>query len=418
MKILLLSIGTRGDIEPFLAIGEIFKKKGHKVAYGLPEQYCQLVLDENEQYALSPRLVELIESEDGQVLMGGTLGIIKKLKSIYRLYKEGKEINKILVKEQYNIVQQTTPDIIIHNGKCNYPLLWQLQTGKKTVLASPVPYFIHYAEGNGHIGFKGDYGKWINKLTYNLANFGAVKTIFNAQKNIPVSNSKFPQKEIKKALFSEKLVYSISPTLFQRPDGWESNIQVLGHHERNMKSNWKPDQSLMRFLDRYKKIVFLTFGSMVSPNPEKVTQIFLSVLDELKTPAIINIAGGGLVKLEKDKNNPLFYFTNQIPYNWILEKCYGIIHHGGSGTTHSGLKNGCVSMIVPHIFDQYGWNHLIFKNGLGPKGVAINKISTKKLKPLISDLMENKAYEKKAEELSMKIKKEDYEEELYSFIMS
>lgn len=106
-----------------------------------------------------------------------------------------------------------------------------------------------------------------------------------------------------------------------------------------------------------------------------------------------------------------------LPYDWVLEKCYGIIHHGGSGTTHSGIKNGCVSMILPHFFDQFGWNNLIAKKGLGPKGIAINKITELNLKPLIIDLLDNESYKLKTSEIAEKMQGENFENELYESIM-
>lgn len=157
---------------------------------------------------------------------------------------------------------------------------------------------------------------------------------------------------------------------------------------------------------------------MINSNPEKTTQTILNILDQLKVPTIINLAAGGLVQLEEFKENDLFYFTKQIPYDWVLDKCYGIIHHGGSGTTHSSIKYGCVSMILPHIFDQFGWNNLIDKKGLGPKGVAINKITEQNLKPLILDLLENKRYKLKASEIAEKMGRENFENELYESIMN
>ncbi|RAU82299.1 glycosyltransferase [Pontibacter arcticus] len=418
MKILLLSIGTRGDMEPFLAVGQMLSEKGHDIVYAFPEQYCNLIPNECTYYPLSPRLVELIESEEGKVLMGGSGSIIKKLKTIYKLYKEGTEINRILVQQQFDIVQHANPDVIVHHGKCSYPLLWHLQTGKKTILISPVPYFIHYVAGNAHIGFNGNYGKFINTLTYRLANFGLLKTIFDAQKSMQRLPSEFSKKQIKRALSEEKLAYTISPTLFKRPGHWNTNVQVLGYHERNKNTNWQPDQKLIQFLKNNNKILFLTFGSMVGPNPVKTTQTILSILEQLKIPTIINTAAGGLVQLSEYENQPSFYFSDQMPYDWILEKCYAIIHHGGSGTTHSGLKSGCVTMIIPHIFDQYGWNNLIFKSGLGPKGLPINKLTIDKLTPLILDLMHNGSYKLKAKKISDSMKHENYEAELYDFIMN
>jgi UDP:flavonoid glycosyltransferase YjiC (YdhE family) len=417
MKILLMSIGTRGDIEPFLAIGQILSKTGHKISYAFPFQYCHLIPENNKSYSFTSRFLDLVEGEDGKIVMGGSMGL-NKLKAIIRLYKEGMAVNKILVKEQFDVVKDEEPDLIIHNGKCNYPLLWHLLTGKKIVLISPIPYFIHYVKGFGHTGFSFYFGEFINKLTYKIANFGLVKTIYDAQKILISTESKVNKNTIKDKLFSEKLIYTISPSLFTKPTDWGVNVQVLGYHERDKKMDWFPDKNIIQFTEKHTKILFLTFGSMINSNPEKTTQTILNVLNQLKIPTIINSAAGGLVELENYKGNNLFYFTKQIPYDWILEKCYGVIHHGGSGTTHSSIKYGCVSMILPHIFDQFGWNNLIAKIGLGPKGLAVSKITEQNLKPLIIDLLENKTYKLKAEEIAEKIGKENFEKELYEAIMN
>ena len=60
-------------------------------------------------------------------------------------------------------------------------------------------------------------------------------------------------------------------------------------------------------------------------------------------------------------------------------KIYAVIHHGGSGTTHQGLKYGCATMIIPHIIDQFVWNKIIYNIGAGPKGIKVDKITTKNL---------------------------------------
>lgn len=415
MRILLMSIGTRGDIEPFLAIGETLSRHGHQIVYAIPHQYCHLIPETTKYYAFTSRFLNLIEGEDGKMVMGGSMGFFK-FKAIVRLFKEGMSVNKILVKEQFNIVKNEEPDLIIHNGKCNYPLLWHLKTGKKIVLISPVPYFIHYVKGFGHTGFSFYYGEFINKLTYKIANFGLVKTIYDAQKILPSSEKKQPRKTIKDKLFSQKLIYTISPSLFTKPLDWSSNVHVLGYHERDKKLDWHPGEQLIQFTERHNKILFLTFGSMINSNPEDTTQIILNVLSRLQVPTIINIAAGGLVQLKNHIESDFFYFTNQIPYDWAFEKCYGIIHHGGSGTTHSSIKYGCVSMILPHIFDQFGWNNLIAKKGLGPKGLAINKITEQNLKPLIIDLLENQTYKSNAIEIAQKMRRENFESELYEAI--
>ena len=142
----------------------------------------------------------------------------------------------------------------------------------------------------------------------------------------------------------------------------------------------------------------------------------MDILKKHKIPAILNTASGGIVKPTK-YDTGLFHFVEQIPYHWILPKIHAVIHHGGSGTTHTALKYGCATMIIPHIIDQYVWNDIISNSGLGPKGLAINKIARKNLEPKIIDLFHNHSYKSKVSKISKKIKAEDFKERLYEAII-
>lgn len=416
MKVVITSIGTRGDMEPFLAIGEILQQKGHEVVFAFPEQYTPLIPKTNRYFALNRRFVELVEGELGRIVMGGKIGFFKKIKTFYKLYKEGMAVNKLMYKEQYEVIENEKPDIVIYHGKCVYPIIWHLKYGKKTIFISPVPYLVHSVQHHAHLGFGTNWGSFSNKMTYHLANFGLIKVIFDAQKLIP-QNPQFSKKELKKALFAEKMVYSVSPTLFERPNNWAENVQVLGYHERNKTLDWQPDETLTQFLHNNPKVLFLTFGSMINPTPTETSRLIFRIFDELKIAVIVNTAAGGLVALEEYKNNPLFHFVNQIPYDWILAKVYAMIHHGGSGTTHSGLKYGCSTMIIPHIIDQFVWNNIISNKGAGPKGIAVNKLTHHNLKPLIADLANNETYKHQAQKIAHRMREEDWKKALYDFIV-
>ena len=119
----------------------------------------------------------------------------------------------------------------------------------------------------------------------------------------------------------------------------------------------------------------------------------------------------------KEYDTNLIRFVKQIPYDWVLPKIYGVIHHGGSGTTHMALKYGCASMIIPHIIDQYLWNDLVSGLGAGPKGVAVNKMTRQNVEYRILDLFHNQSYKAKALELSQEMRKERFREQIYSTIV-
>jgi UDP:flavonoid glycosyltransferase YjiC (YdhE family) len=314
----------------------------------------------------------------------------------------------------YEITESESPDRIVYNGKAIYPIVWGIDNRGKNILVSPVP-FVHYVRNHTHAAFHSNFGPFLNKLTYSLANFGLIMTVRISIKWLKITK-KITRKQIKNALLSNKVIHTISPSLFPRPDYWNENIKVLGYHERDKAVKWQADRRLEQFVANHDKILFITFGSMTNPEPEEKTRIILDILERCQIPAVINTASGGLIEpAEYDTN--LIYFVKQIPYDWIFPKMYAVIHHGGSGTTQTALKYSCASMVIPHIIDQYSWNDLISNLGVGPRGIAINKITRQKLKSRILDLFRNQSYKTKALKLAKEMKKEDFKEELYKTVI-
>lgn len=415
MKILLTSIGTRGDMEPFLAIGELCKEKGHQVICAFPEQFKSLVEDSNMEFAsLGPEFLDMINSDLGKAVLGGGGSRLKKLWGFVKLARRQGKINKELVRRQYEIVQKERPERIVHNGKAMYPVIWDVKNTGKTTFISPVPY-LHYVKHHTHVAFNSNYGEFFNKLTFKIAEWGLVKTIMASMKWLNITG--ISKMQIKEVLSNHNVIYTISPALFPRPSYWPKNMQVLGYHERNKLTNWQPTHALKQFLARHSKIIFITFGSMTNPEPDKKTKIFLEILERNNIPAIINTASGGLVELDSYNHN-LIHFVENIPYDWIFTKVYAVIHHGGSGTTHMALKNGCSTMIIPHIIDQFVWNRIIAEKGIGPKGIKIGKINPANLEPKILELVYNHSFKSKAEQTQIQMQKENFGGELCRIILA
>ncbi len=402
-------------MEPFLAIGEILKEKGHQVICAFPEQFRNLVEDSNMEFAsLGTKYIEMLNSKVGKAAMGGSASGLKKFIAYVKLAKNQTEANKELTDKQYDIIESEIPDRIVYNGKVNYPIIWGLNNRGKNILVCACPY-LHYVRDNTHVVFNSNFGPFLNKLTFSLANFGIIMTVMISKKWLKITR-KITRKQIKNALLSNKAIYTISPSLFSRPDYWNENLKVLGYYERNKTVNWQPDKKLTDFIEKHSKIIFITFGSMLNPEPEEKTKIIIDILERNKIHTIINTASGGLVQLDKF-DSELIHFVSQIPYDWIFPKIYGVIHHGGSGTTHLTLKYGCATMIIPHIIDQFVWDRIIYNLGVGPKGIKIGKITTKNLEPKILELVNNSYFKSKAEQVASQMEKEDFREELYKSIV-
>jgi len=414
MKIILTSIGTRGDIEPFLAIGKILKEKGHKVICAFSEQFREQTESCNIEFAsLGRKNDDVFKSDINKTVIGGSG--IKKFFAFIKLMilAQKQKIPQEKEIKLYELVKQEKPDRILFHSKNVYPLLWEYKNRGKTIFVSPFAYF-HYIKG--HAFFYGkNYGEFINKLTFKLSDFGVVTATMAAKKWLQI-DEKITRRELKNTIRSRKFIYTLSPSLFPPPDYWENNIKVLGHQELKRKTDWKPEKALTEFIEKYEKILFITFGSMPNPEPEQKTKIILEILERNKIHAIINTASGGLVKPDKF-NSELIYFVSNVSYNWIFPKMYAVIQHGGAGTTHLALKYACATMIIPHFMDQFVWNNIISDMGIGPKGVKISKVSNKTLEPKILELLNNKSFKEKSENIANQMQKEDFKDELYKTII-
>jgi UDP:flavonoid glycosyltransferase YjiC (YdhE family) len=274
---------------------------------------------------------------------------------------------------------------------------------------------LHYTREHAHVGFNKDFGPVINKLTYNLANFGFAQTNLGTAKKY-FKELNLSRKRIKHALMCLSIIYTVSPSVFPRPDYWPSNAMVFGFQERDKTANYTPDAELAEFVNQHKKILLVTFGSITNPNPLERSKLFINILEKFNIPTIFNISGGGFAEPQQYNKN-LFKFVTSVPYDYIFPKVYGVIHHGGAGTTHSALKYGCATMIIPHTADQPLWDNLVTGLGAGPKGIAINKLSKQSLEPKILDLYTNEVYKANALRLSEKIKSEDFRNDLYDAII-
>lgn len=410
MKFMLIAIGTRGDVEPFLAIGELLLQGGHEVVGLFPAQYGPLAKESGIRFLpFDPRFIEMIEGEVGKQALGGTTSFIGKIKAYYNLYKASKTVNLQLFKEQIDFIEKENPDKIIHSIKATVPIQWGYFSGKPSILLSPIPSVNHQLKNRASIAFRGkNYGETLNRWSFQFTRYATIK-------NLRVYLKKFGQqdpgqKQLVKAMQAETAIFTISPHFFNL-EGIPKHVHFLGYQERNKAQHWKPSEELLHFTQRHKKFMFITFGSMSNPEPLKKTQMLLNVLSKHQIPAIINSAGGGLGEPE-NYDREAFHFVSSIPYDWVLPKAYAALHHGGAGTTHLTVKYGCATTIIPHIIDQFFWNNVLSELGVGPKGTAIGKITEKVLEEIIFSLWTNPTHKKKAEELGRLLIAEEFESEI------
>ncbi|MBS1663520.1 MAG: glycosyltransferase family 1 protein [Bacteroidetes bacterium] len=414
MKAVLFSIGTRGDIEPFLAIAQLLNDRNWDVLCVFPEQFRETVEGMGLPFkGFSKEFLELLNGEDAKKFMGGRGSIFKRFGILIRMSRAAIKLSKEIIAFQHRIQVEENPDRVIYHPKCNYALVWGMANAGKTIMVSPIPFMVHPIDHLTALG--NNYGKVLNRLSFWVTNtlkavmLKRVSRRHMRDKGITVSS-------IKKAMLEkENTFYAVSPLLFPRPGNWPEQAKVVGYYERVKTLNWQPGGELTAFLERHEKVVFITFGSMTNSNPTETTRIIVDVLKKNNIPALINTSWGGLEEVSGPVESVLF--VNNIPYDWVFPKMYAIVHHGGSGTIHAALKYACPSLVVPHILDQFYWGKVISGLHLGPEGIAIKKLEMESFERKLLDLVNNPVYKDNANVISEKMKREGDVDKLYDMIV-
>ena len=400
-----------------MAIAQLLNDKKWDVLCVFPEQFRETVESMGLSFnGFGKEFLELLAGKEAKMFMGGRGSIFKRLGLLIRMSMAAIKLSKEIIALQNRIQLEGNPDKIIYHPKCNYALVWGMANPGKSIMVSPIPFMAHPIDHLSALG--NNYGKFLNRLSFWATNTVKAIVLKRVSTKYRKDNNgiKITVSSIKKAMLEkEKTFYTISPSLFPRPDYWPKQAKVVGYYERDKTINWQPNEDLIKFLERHEKIVFITFGSMSNSNPTEKTRIIVCVLKKHNIPAIINTSWGGLEEMSEQPKNILF--VNNIPYDWVFSKMYAIIHHGGSGTTHTALKYACPSLVVPHILDQFYWSKTISDLHLGPEGISIKNLDEKTLERKLLDLMHNPTYKNNAAIISEKIKTENDIDKLYNMII-
>lgn len=386
MKALLVSFGTRGDIEPFLAVGEVLRERGWDVVCLFPEQFRKEVEAIGYRFhGFDPAFLELLRDADGQRIIGGGGSPVARIKSWIALARKGMRLNRESGELQEQVLTDESPDLLLYHPKSLFNIIWAMANPGRAVLVSPLPGVAHPHADFGPV-FK-DHGRLLNRLEYWIVNNIKAATARGFARKYPEAYSHVDTSlsAIRNAFVRDQpAVYLISPSLFDRPEDWPENAKIVGYFERDKTADWEPPSELQHFLEKYPRPILISFGSMTNPEPEKKTRIFVDALTKLGIPAIINTSWGGLQRLEVVPEHILF--VDSIPYDWAFPRVYAVVHHGGSGTTHMAAKYGCPSLIIPHAVDQFMWARIVEKKGLGPQAIPVKRLSEEKLANALEEL--------------------------------
>ncbi|KAH6757506.1 UDP-Glycosyltransferase superfamily protein [Perilla frutescens var. hirtella] len=405
LQIVMLIVGTRGDVQPFVAIGKRLQADGHRVRLATHSNFKEFVLTSGLEFfplGGDPKVLAAYMVKNKGFLPSGPSEIQIQRSQI-----------KDIIFSLHRACKAPDPDT-------------DVPFNANAIIANPPAYgHVHVAEALDvplHIIFTMPWTPTTefphplsrvkqsvaNRLSYQIVDgliWLGIRDMINEfrKKELklrPVtylSNSSNSHSDIPYA-------YIWSPHLVPKPKDWGPKVDVVGFCFLDLASNYVPPDSLVNWLNDGKEPIYIGFGSLPVEEPEKMTQIIVRALEITKQRGIINKGWGGLGNLAEPKE--LVYLLDNCPHDWLFHRCAAVVHHGGAGTTAAGLKAACPTTVIPFFGDQPFWGEQVHARGVGPEPIPVDQFSLEKLVAAIQFMLDPEV-KRRAVELARAMENED-----------
>ena len=169
-------------------------------------------------------------------------------------------------------------------------------------------------------------------------------------------------------------LFGYSSSSVPKPRDWQPWHHVTGYWFLDLLEDYSPPPGLEEFLDAGPPPVFVGFGSMVADDEERAarTHAVIEAVESAGQRAVLECSGGAIGGV--DLPETMHYISN-VPYEWLWPRVAAVVHHGGAGSTAAGLRFGRPTVICPFAGDQFFWGQRVARMGAGPEPVPIRKLT-------------------------------------------
>jgi sterol 3beta-glucosyltransferase len=362
MRYAIITYGSRGDVQPYIALALGLMDRGHEVTLLAPENFKDFAAGYGVNfYPLYGNLEELIYSPEA-----------------VRLLKTGNMISflRLMQKASLDIQPQVNKDI--QRGSANADVLisnillafWvrsiaEEQKKKWGIVQVSLP-----TAPTREFPFAGL--DFFNQPVYNLFTYGLIEFFYwqfnkKAVNAFRKSLGLIPWKTSSSGDQSTFNIYAISPQWRARPKDWDSRIQITGHlslppDKRLTHLMDKAPDGLTAWLQNGEKPIYVGFGSIPIPDAEKFVRILNNILDETNLRIVFCQGWSAISGLSCRAN---LFVVKHVNHEWLFPQCKLAIIHGGASTTATVLKARIPAIVVSVFADQPWWGKIIQDKGLG-----------------------------------------------------
>jgi UDP:flavonoid glycosyltransferase YjiC (YdhE family) len=404
MRITLIGFGSRGDVQPFVALAKGLQRAGHTVAVAAGTNFQAWIEGEGLGYEpIQVDIEQLMQTDMGKEWLNDSSSNPRR--ELQNMTRMADTIAEVVTDDLLRMVERA--DLLI-SGLLTVEAMETTARayGKRHILGllSPIAPTRSGAAGMQALIPRGDsiLNRWWGYAIEAML-FTALRSASNAVRD----RLKLPpatRGDFLRACNRTPALLGISPLVTPPPPDWDPHIHLTGYWFLDEPEGYQPPPALQAFLEAGPPPVYIGFGSMSNRDPRGTTRIMTDALQEAGQRGILHSGWAGL---HAEDLPPEIYLLDSAPHSWLFPRMAAVIHHGGAGTTAAALRAGVPSAIVAHMGDQPYWGRRVHELGVGAAPIRRHHLTTERLTQMIRSLTGDPALRGRAAAFGERIRAED-----------
>ena len=396
MHVVIASLGTRGDAQPYIALAKAFQAKGHRVTFACSADHRQLSESNGVPFReITGSFSDLVATDKGRAWLESGDSVLAYLKTTRALFHDFQ-----LPWNRAAFAAAEDADLVL-----GHPYVWGafFAAEKRGVPYVVTPLWPFVATGELPIAGVPTFAlRWLRRLVWRkgIEAIDGLNADARATMRRELALSEQPSVGFYAHLSTAApWIHLVSETLVPRPRDWPANVTIGGACTLEEPA-FNPPADLVEFLANGPAPIYLGFGSMTGRDPEALTRLAVGAIAKTKQRAVIVTGWGGVDRTYLSGD---VLALDTVPHDWLFSRVRAVVHHGGAGTTVAGLRAGRPTQVVSFFGDQPTWGLRVAELGAGPKPLHRTKLTTERLTAGITQLVSNDSYRVVAEQLASKM---------------
>jgi len=409
MQVLIITYGSRGDVQPYVALGVGLKARGHTVVLATSRRFRSFVEAHGLGYGyMNDDLLAILDTDRGKDLLEKGTSLFQVIKASIRMSRQVAPIQRSLMRESWEVARAVEPDVVVSGTKAAAAPHIAEKLGVGCLLATVIPMFVPTRAFRFVVFPAWKLGVRYNKASYSLIRFVTNRVVagyvrgFRRELDLPrlrtfdmlrmADGSPIP------------ILHGHSEAVLPRPDDWPPTAYVTGYWFLDAEAGWTPPPVLAAFLEAGPAPVYVGFGSMAGRDPERLAR---TVVEALQIAGLRGIIAAGWGGLKAGDLPDTILAIDEAPHAWLFPRVAAVVHHGGAGTTAAGLRAGRPTIVVPFFADQPFWGSRVHEIGAGPKPIRRRKLTAEALAAALREATGSAEMIATAAKIGEQIRRED-----------